>query len=130
MPNAASGGSAIARGMAGVQTLDVGAAIDEREQAGGCARRDAERIGDLRGIEVADLCDGDRRAERSDRAGRMEAALAQVRRAGAGQTYGHFIAGDHRFDQPRAADAALVADAERSRNDRAATMRRTDTIAV
>ena len=38
---------AFARGMAGVQALDVGAAVDEGEQAGGGARRDAERIGDL-----------------------------------------------------------------------------------
>ena len=38
---------AFARGVARVQALDVGAAVDEGEQAGGGARRDAERVGDL-----------------------------------------------------------------------------------
>ena len=42
---------AFARGVAGVQALDVGAAVHEGEQAGGGARRDAERVGDLLGVE-------------------------------------------------------------------------------
>ena len=37
----------LARGVAGMQALDVGAAVDEGEQAGGAARRDAERVGEL-----------------------------------------------------------------------------------
>ncbi len=38
---------AFARGMAGVQPLDVGAAVDEGEQPGRARRRDAERIGEV-----------------------------------------------------------------------------------
>src|SRR5882757_3314087 len=110
--------------MAGVQTLDVGAAVDEGEQAGGCACRDPERIGDLRGIEAADFRDRDRRAERPDRAGRVKAALAQVRRAGAGEADCNLVAGDYGLDQPWARNAALIANTERGRNDRAAAMRR------
>ena len=94
---------AFARGVAGVQALDVGAAIDEGEQAGGRARRDAERVGDLLRGESAQLGDRDRRAERADRAGRMEAALAQVGRAGAREADRDLVAGDDRLDQLRAA---------------------------
>ena len=39
---------AFARGVAGVQALDVGAAVDEGEQPGRARGRDAERIGELR----------------------------------------------------------------------------------
>ena len=85
-------------------------------------RRSARRPG--RGFR-----DGDRRAERPDRTGRVEATLAQVRRA-RGPDILPPVAGDHRFDQLRARNAALVADAEGRRNDRAAAMRRTDAIAV
>ena len=90
---------AFARGVARVQSLDVGAAVDEREQAGGGARRDAERVGDLLRVEAAQLRDRDRRAERADRAGRMEAALAQVRRAGAREADRDLVAGDDRLDE-------------------------------
>ena len=121
---------ALARGVAGVQALDVGAAVDEGEQAGGGARRDAERVGDLLRVEPAQLRDCDRRAERADRAGRMEAALAQIGRAGAREADRDFVASDDRLDDLRAARATLVADAERRRYDRAAAMRRADTIAV
>ena len=44
-----------ARSMAGVQPLDVAAAVDEGEQAGGAGGRDAERVGALRGVEPAQL---------------------------------------------------------------------------
>ena len=121
---------AFARGVAGVQALDVGAAVDEGEQAGGGARRDAERVGDLLRRKPAQLRDRDRGAERPDRAGRMEAALAQIGRAGAREADRDLIAGDHRLDDLRAARAALVADAERGRHDGAAAMRRADAIAV
>ena len=121
---------AFARGMTRVQALDVGAAIDEGEQPRGGARRDAERVGDLLGGETAQPGDRDGRAERADRAGRMEAALAQIGRARACEANRHFIAGDDRFDDLRTACAALVADAERRRHDRAAAMRRADAIAV
>ena len=94
---------ALARGVAGVQALDVGAAVDEGEQAGGGARRDAERVGDLLRVEAAQLGDRHRGAERADRAGRMEAALAQVGRAGAREADRDLVAGDHRLDQLRAA---------------------------
>ena len=113
-----------------MQALDVGAAVDEGEQAGGGARRDAERVGDLLRVEAAQFRDRDRCAERADRAGRMEAALAQIRRAGAREADRDLVAGDDRLDQLRAADAALVADAERRRHHRAAAMRRADAIAV
>ena len=82
------------------------------------------------GVEAAQLGDRDRGAERADRAGRVEAALAQVGRAGAREADRDLVAGDHRLDQLRAADAALVADAERGRNDGAAAMRRADAVAV
>ena len=38
---------AFARGVAGVQPLDVAAAVDEGEQAGRARGRDAERMGEL-----------------------------------------------------------------------------------
>src|SRR6202008_1849024 len=66
---------ALARGVARMQALDVGAAVDEGEQAGGGPCRDAERVGDLLRREATQLRHRDRGAERADRAGRVEAAL-------------------------------------------------------
>ena len=60
----------------------------------------------------------------------MEAALAQVRRARACEADRNFVAGDHRFDQLRAPDATLVADAERGWHHGAAAMRRADAVPV
>ena len=61
------------------------------------------------GVEAAQLGDRDRGAERADRAGRMEAALAQIRRAGAREADRDLVAGDDRLDQRGAARAVLVA---------------------
>ena len=96
---------ALARGVAGVQPLDVAAAGDEGEQPGGARRRDAERVGELLRVEPAQLGGRHRGAERPDRAGRMEAALAQVRRAGAGQADVGLVARDDRLDQRAPRDA-------------------------
>src|SRR4051812_12291477 len=116
--------------MARVQALDVGATVHEGEQAGGCAGRDTERIGDLLCGQAKQLGDRDRRAKRTDRAGRMKAALAQVWRAGARKTDRALVTGDDRLDDLRTSRAALIADAERSRHHRAAAMRRPDAVAV
>ena len=102
---------AFARGVAGVQPLDVAAAVDEGEQSGRARGRDAERVGELLGVEPAQLAGRHRRAERPDRAGRMEAALAQVGRAGARRGDVGLVAGDDRLDQRRAGDPPVVADA-------------------
>src|SRR6185436_7309455 len=103
---------ALARGVASVQALDVGAAVDEREQAGRSTPRDAERIGDLLCSQAAQLRHRDSRAERADRAGRVKAALAQVWRARAGEADRDLIARDDRLDELRARDRALVPDTE------------------
>ena len=47
---------ALARGVAGVQALDVGAAVDEGEQPGRARGRDAERVGELRGATARAAC--------------------------------------------------------------------------
>src|SRR3954451_11345347 len=98
--------------MTGVQALDVSAAVDKGEQAGRCARRDAERIGDLLSVEATQLGDCYRSAERTHRTGRMKATLAQVRRARAREADRDFVTGDNRFNQLRAGDAALIAHAQ------------------
>jgi hypothetical protein len=116
--------------MSGVQPLDVGAAVDEGEQACRARGRDAERVGELRGVHAAQLAGRHGGAERADRAGRMEAAVAQVRRAGAGERDVGLVTGHHRFDQRGAGRAALVADAEDGGNDDAAAMRRAVAVAV
>ena len=99
---------AFARSMPGVQPLDIAAAGDEGEQPGRARRRDAERMGELRRVQAAQLSGRHRGAERADRAGRMEAALAQFRRAGAGQANVGLVARDDRLDQRAAAGAPLV----------------------
>jgi hypothetical protein len=60
----------------------------------------------------------------------MEAATAQVRRAGAGERDVGLVAGHHRLDQRGAGRAALVADAENGGNNNAAAVCRAVAIAV
>src|SRR5262245_56061293 len=60
----------------------------------------------------------------------MEAALAQVRRAGAREADRDLVPGDDRFDQLCARDGALVADTERGGDNCAAAMRGADAVAV
>ena len=60
----------------------------------------------------------------------MEAALAQIGMAGAADRDLGFVAGDDRFDQRRAADAALVAEREHCRHHHAARMHRALPVAV
>ena len=119
-----------ARGVAGVQPLDVAAAVDEREQAGRARGRKAERMAELVGIEPAQLAGRHGGAERADRAGRMEAALAQVGRAGARERDRGLVTRHDGFDQRLAAGVLRVGDAERRRNDGAAAMRRAVAVAV
>ena len=89
---------------------------------GRARRRDAERVGELLRVQAAQLAGRHRGAERPDRAGRMEAALAQVRRAGAGQADVGLVARDDRLDQRAARGVPVVGDARapparrRSRN--------------
>ncbi|MEI9805607.1 MAG: hypothetical protein WDN48_15870 [Pseudolabrys sp.] len=70
--------------MAGVQPLDVGATVDEREQARRTAGRDAERVGNLDRRQIEQPCRGGGGAEHAGRAGRMKAALAEIGMAGTG----------------------------------------------
>ena len=91
---------AFARGVAGVQALDVGAAVDEREQSGRARGGDPECVGKLPGREPAQLAGRHDRAEHSDRGRRMESALAQVGMARAPDRDLGLVAGDQR---PRSA---------------------------
>src|SRR5260370_42681890 len=85
---------ALAGGVAGVQPLDVGAAIDEGEQAAGARRGKPERVCELLGGQRAELAGGRGRTEYADRGGRMESALAQLRVAGAADRDHRFVPGD------------------------------------
>ena len=107
---------AFARRVAGVQPLDVAAAVDEGEQAGGARCRNAERMAELVGGQAAQLAGRHGGAERPDRAGRMKAALAQVGRAGARERDRGLVARHDRLDQRRAAGILRVGDAERRRD--------------
>ena len=115
---------AFARGVAGVQALDVGAAVDEREQSGRARGGDAECVGKLPGREPAQLAGRHDRAEHADRGRRMESALAQVGMARAPDRDLGFIAGDHGLDQRRAGDPPVVAEREHRRHHHAARMHR------
>jgi hypothetical protein len=81
---------ALARGVAGVQALDIAAAVDEGEQAAGARSGKPERVREPLGRERGEFAGGGGRAEHADRGGRMESALAQVGMAGAAD-------GDHRL---------------------------------
>src|SRR5436190_1764577 len=67
---------ALARGVAGVQPLDVAAAVDEGEQPAGARGSEAERIRETHSGKRAELAGGRGRAEHADRGGRVESALA------------------------------------------------------
>ena len=113
-----------------MQALDIAAAIDEREQAGGAACRDADRVGDPWRRQAAQLGCGRGGAEHRAGAGRMEAALPQFGMAGTRNGDGRLIAGDERLDQRRAARAHFIADREHRRDHGAARMHRPLPIAV
>ncbi len=83
---------------------------------------DAHGVRHLLPREPAQLCDRDRGAEHRAGAGRMKTALAQVGMAGARDRDRDLVAGDDRLDQRPAARAALVADRQHGRHDRAAGM--------
>ena len=119
-----------ARGVAGMQALDIAAAIDEGEQAGGAARGQADGVGDPRRRQSAQLGDRGRGAEHCAGAGRMKAALAQIGMAGASDGDRGLVARDHGLDQCPAAGAPLMGDGQRRRDHGAARMHRTLAVAV
>ncbi len=114
----------LARGVAGMQALDVGAAVDEGEQSRRARGGDAERVGELRLREAAQLAGGHDRAEHADRRGRMKSALAQVGMAGAADRDLGLVAGDHRLHQRAPPGAAVVTDRKQRRHHHAARMHR------
>ena len=70
---------AFASGVAGMQPLDVGAAVDKGEQPARARAGDAQRVRERCAGQPAELAGRHRRAEHRDRAGRMEAAVTQLR---------------------------------------------------
>src|SRR5215813_10947811 len=80
--------------------------------------------------EPAQLAGRHRGAEHRHCAGRMEAAMAQRRMAGATNRRDGLVAGDDRLDHVLAARALGVADRQRRGDDRAAGMHRAFGVAV
>src|SRR5262249_11268775 len=111
-----------ARGMPGVQSLDIGAAIDEGEQAGRAGGGDAQGVGELDLVEAKQLAGCHRGTERADRTGRVESAPAQIAMTGTRRADGGLVAGNDSRKQRLAVGAARASDGERGRNDDAAAV--------
>src|SRR5215470_13813558 len=91
--------ASLASGMAGVQALDIAAAVDEGEQPAGARGGKAKRVREPLGSERGELAGRRGRAEDADRGGRMESALAQVGMAGPADRDHRLVAGDDRLHQ-------------------------------
>src|SRR5207237_3667670 len=114
----------LARGVAGVQPLDVAAAVDEGEQPAGARGGEAERVRESVGRKGTELAGGCGRTELADRRGWVESALAQVGMAGAADRDHRLVAGDDRLHQRLAVAVAGAAGRKRRRYHHTTRMHR------